>query len=302
MSRLRVFNIQHYSVHDGPGIRTTVFLKGCPLRCQWCCNPESQSFEAQLRYASFHCKNCLRCVQVCPQHAVTVQNGKPSFDLKKCNVCNDRKCLDSCYYHALSLSGQDYETADLMDIILKDKEFYDNSGGGVTFSGGEPLSQAKALLPILQTCRQAGIHTAVETCGFVSENELLQVLPFINLFLVDVKIVDEQSHLFYTKQSNKQILSNLDIISKSGADLIVRVPLIPGATDTEKNIDDLIRVCLDKHIREVNLELYHKLGVSKYGEYGMEYQFQEDDNERDEQFFRQIADKIELAGIRCEFC
>ncbi|MDD3152764.1 MAG: glycyl-radical enzyme activating protein [Bacteroidales bacterium] len=300
MGKIRVFNIQHYCVHDGPGIRTTVFLKGCPLACQWCCNPESQSFELQLRHSSIRCKNCLQCVQSCDKNAVKNVNGKPEFNFSVCANCHTKACMDTCYYDALSLSGKDYNAEELFSIIEKDKEFYSNSGGGVTFSGGEPLAQAVNLTELLKLCKSSNIHTAVETCGFVSQKQLSDAAKYIDLFLFDIKIIDNRQHIHYTGQNNELILNNLDLLSKMGCKIVARIPLIPQATDNQNNIDQIISLCRKFNIRDANLEIYHRLGIQKYNDYGIPFILKENNLERDNDFYFQICALFNKQGIKCE--
>lgn len=301
METLQIFNVQHYSVHDGPGIRTTVFLKGCPLRCQWCCNPESQSAASQLRYSNVRCRHCGNCIQSCTHQAITNQNGQLFFDFKKCANCQDKTCLSTCYHYALTLIGTQYTTEELLELILKDKSFYDNSGGGVTFSGGEPFAQATGLLELLTLCKHHHVHTAVETCGFVDSTILQQLLPYIDLFLFDLKIMDNANHIIYTKQSNELILKNLELLTHLNANIIGRVPLIPDATDTTDNINAIIDTCLRYHINEVNLEIYHNLGVQKYSDYGIHYCYKEPEESRSNDYYLSILEKFKAAGIRCEY-
>lgn len=298
---LCLFNVQHYSVHDGPGIRTTVFLKGCPLRCQWCCNPESQSEVPQLRYSNVRCRHCGNCLQSCKHQAITIHNEQLVFDFSKCAKCQDKSCLNTCYHYALTLVGTRYTAEELLQLILKDKSFYDNSGGGVTFSGGEPFAQAKGLLEILELCKLNGVHTAVETCGFIDSRILRQAIPFVDLFLFDLKIIDAATHIKYTKQSNELILRNLELLTQSDANIIARIPLIPDATDTADNISAIIDTCLQYNINEVNLEVYHNLGVQKYSDFGIPYCYEEPHEMRTNDYYLSILEQFKQAGIHCEY-
>ena len=266
--------IQHYAVHDGPGIRTLVFLKGCPLRCAWCCNPESQSPVSQLRYISFTCKGCLRCLAVCPVQAVTCLSGRISREFEKCRDCHDKPCIGACPSDALSLTGYDIECADLLDTVARDIPFYRNSGGGVTFSGGEPFQQPEFLLEILKRCREAGIHTAIETCGWTTEPVLREAIPLTNLFLFDLKIINPDLHLRYTGKPVDRILNNLSVLASGHPDVIIRFPLVPGITDTRENLDDIIRIMKLNRLTRIDLEPYHTLGTDKYEEHGMSYDLQ----------------------------
>jgi pyruvate formate lyase activating enzyme len=271
MEQGKLFDIQFFGVHDGPGIRTLVFLKGCPLQCAWCCNPESQSPEDQIRYVDFRCKACFNCVSACPHQAIAPLIDSIRIDFARCSACLERPCLDACYNGALNLTGYTIGTGDLIKIIAKDSAFYRNSGGGVTFTGGEPLSQPEFLAEIIQESKTAGIHTAVETCGYCSQADLERIIPLVDLFLFDIKIVDPKKHMEFTGKSNRVILDNLRYLAKQGKRIIIRFPLIPGITDTQENISDIIELMNRLQLTEINLEPYHSLGVPKYTELGMNY-------------------------------
>lgn len=297
---LTIFNIQHYCVHDGPGIRTTLFLKGCPLACQWCCNPESQRLLPQFRYTPIRCKRCGNCLQTCPHQSVTTTNGVLSFDFKTCNQCVEKPCLDTCYHNALSVVGTAYPVEKALEILKKDKEFYDNSGGGVTFSGGEPFLQGEALIELLQRCKEKGISTAVETCGYVQPQVLAAAAPWVDLFLFDLKIINEAEHIRYTGKSNRLILENLAYLSGLNKRIIARIPLIPQATDRLENIREIIAVCRKNNIREATLGIYHRLGQQKYADFGISYPFEHDNIERDNDYYITICRLFNEAGIQCE--
>lgn len=266
-----IFDIQHYAVHDGPGIRTLVFLKGCPLRCQWCSNPESQLTKPQLRYIRSLCKTCLECVTHCPTSSISFVDGtiKRSFD--DCNRCHSKVCVEICNHNALLVSGKEITSEELAEIIALDIPFYRNSGGGVTFSGGEPLMQFKFLLDVLRKCKARNIHTAVETCGWADRKALEHILPFTDLFLFDLKIIDPDLHLIYTGKSVHPILENLAFLTSEKADLWIRFPLIPDITDTTENLKNLIDIMNKNGLQRICLEPYHTLGREKYAEHGMEY-------------------------------
>lgn len=266
--------IQHYAVHDGPGIRTLVFMKGCPLRCAWCCNPETQSPVPQLRHIAFKCQGCLRCFEVCPEKAVTLLPGVTSRDFEKCAGCIEKPCIEACPSDALSLTGFDMEPAGLLDIIARDIPFYRNSGGGVTFSGGEPFHQPDFLLEMLKGCRSAGIHTAIETSGWTTEPVLRETIPLTDLFLFDLKIINPDLHFRYTGMPVDRILENLSVLAALHPHVIIRFPMIPGITDTPENIGDIIRVMKLNGLKRIDLEPYHTLGADKYPEHGMRYTLQ----------------------------
>lgn len=297
---LTIFNIQHYCVHDGPGIRTTLFLKGCPLACQWCCNPESQRYQSQFRYTPIRCKQCGNCLQACSHQSITRNNGVLSFDFKTCNQCVEKPCLETCYHNALSVVGNVYSMEKAMEIIEKDNEFYHNSGGGVTFSGGEPFVQAEALTQILRLCKDKNISTAVETCGYVTSEKLADVAPWVDLFLFDLKIINEAEHIRYTGKSNRLILENLAYLSRLNKRIIARIPLIPEATDRLENIRDIIAVCLENNIKEATLGIYHRLGQQKYTDFGISYPFEHDMVERDNDYYLNICRLFQESDISCE--
>jgi pyruvate formate lyase activating enzyme len=276
-----LFDIQHFAVHDGPGIRTLVFLKGCPLRCEWCCNPESQTSARQVRYISFRCRGCHTCAKICPKNAITELEGSVNIDFAQCRNCTDKPCLDACCREALNLTGYEMDSAELLGIIEKDKAFYRNSGGGVTFTGGEPVSQPAFLLEMLKLCKESGIHTAIETCGYARTEEFERILPFTDLFLFDLKLIDPLEHLKHTGQPNDLILKNLSYLSHQShqsqqpqqpqpkSQIIVRFPVIPGITDTQHNLNGIIDLMKELGLTEIHLEPYHTLGLAKYEEFGI---------------------------------
>jgi pyruvate formate lyase activating enzyme len=266
-----ILNVQHYAVHDGPGIRTLVFLKGCPLRCQWCCNPESQSAQPQLRYISFRCKTCLECVIHCPSSSISFSGSVLHRSFDNCNQCHSKVCIEKCNYDAITISGQEISSDKLAEIIALDIPFYRNSGGGVTFSGGEPLLQPAFLLDVLQKCKMLDIHTAVETCGWADMETLQRVLPFTDLFLFDLKIIDPELHLTFTGKPVRPILENLAFLASVKADIMIRFPLIPGITDTLQNLEGVANIMINNNLRGICLEPYHTLGRDKYEEHGMNY-------------------------------
>jgi pyruvate formate lyase activating enzyme len=267
-----VFNIQSYSIHDGPGIRTVVFFKGCPLSCLWCSNPESQGARPELGILSGLCKSCGRCVEACPKGAISLLPGsEPMTDRARCVLCG--ACEQTCPHRARKIYGRTVSASDLMAEVEKDAPFYVRSGGGVTFSGGEPTLQHDLLLELLNACRAKYIHTAVETCGFVRDDEKFDaLLPLVDLFLYDIKCIDDEKHRRFTGVTNETILRNARRIASSGGKMVVRVPLIPGFNDTRDDIEAIGDFVLSLiSVKEVNLLPYHELGKSKYGMLGREY-------------------------------
>jgi pyruvate formate lyase activating enzyme len=266
-----ILTVQHYSVHDGPGIRTLVFMKGCPMHCPWCCNPESQTAQPQLRYIRSRCKACLECVIHCPTSSISYTEKiiHRSFDI--CNQCQSKVCIETCNYDAVSLSGKNITSDELADIIALDIPFYRNSGGGVTFSGGEPLMQPAFLADVLEKCKELKIHTAIETCGWADKKTIKDIIPFTDLFLFDLKIIDPGLHMTYTGKPVGPILDNLAYLASQETETVIRVPLIPGITDTLQNLEHITEIMMKNNLKRICLEPYHSLGNEKYEEHGMVY-------------------------------
>ncbi|SIQ22519.1 glycyl-radical enzyme activating protein [Halanaerobium kushneri] len=257
-----VYNINRSSFHDGPGIRTTVFLKGCPLNCIWCHNPESQQYEAQLSYNESKCINCRMCEQSCGNGVHNFVSGKHYVYFDKCKLSG--KCIEVCELDALSIIGKSVSVEEVMDEVIKDKKFYDNSGGGITVSGGEPTVQIDFLVKLLEKCKQENIHTAIETCGYAKESNYKKIISLVNLFLFDYKITGKNRHKKYTGVSNELILSNLDFLCNRDANVILRCPIIPGINNCDehyKAIADLSNKY--KSILETHIMFYNNWGISK---------------------------------------
>lgn len=258
-----VFDIQKFSLHDGPGIRTTVFLKGCPLRCVWCHNPESWRAEPELLFTSAKCTGCRRCAEVCPAgvHTFAV-DGRHKLDRAACVRCG--KCVELCPAEALELCGRLLSVEEVMTEVRKDRVFYENSGGGMTLSGGEPMMRPEFTFILLDAAKKEGIHTALESCGFAPREEFERILPVTDLFLFDIKTMDEAKHLRLTGRDNRLILSNLEFLSGAGAEIVLRCPLVPGLNDTFGELAGIGELAERlPAVREIQLEPYHPLGVSK---------------------------------------
>lgn len=273
-----IFNIQRFSIHDGPGIRTTVFLKGCPLACMWCANPESQSFEYEVAHSDLRCNGCKDCLQACPNNAIII-NSKDNkkiirIDRNLCSKC--LQCVEVCYTGAIKLYGYKMTVKEVFEKVEKDIPFYTNSNGGVTVSGGEPLCQTKFVTELFKICKEIGIHTTLDTCGYANKDSFKKVLPYTDLVLYDLKFIDEQEHEKYTGKKNNLISNNLYFINSyvksSNLQMIIRVPIIPGINDSKKNIIDIIAYIkkLDKTIK-IEILPYHRLGISKYSMLDREY-------------------------------
>lgn len=260
----RIFEVKHFSVHDGPGIRTTIFLKGCPLSCIWCHNPEGISKKPEIAFIEKKCSGCGACIQECPNHAQLIDtDGRRIFNRKQCIICG--KCTKVCYPQALMLYGRELTVDEAMEEILPDTDFYTNSGGGVTLSGGEPLLQADFSAEVLKSCKEHGIKTAVDTSGYVSWDAIEKVLDDTDLFLYDLKHMDSGMHAHYTGVSNERILENLMKLGKLGKAIEIRIPVIPGVNDGR---DNMIKAALFLNtipgITAVRLLRYHSMARSKY--------------------------------------
>ena len=257
----KVFNIQRFSTSDGPGIRTVVFFKGCPLNCAWCHNPESKSLATEIFYKKEQCISCGACTSICSTGGHTLRKGIHQFDREKCVRCE--KCAQVCYTNALELCGSEKTAEEVLDIVLQDKPFYDESGGGMTLSGGEPLLQYEFALALFQLAKTHGLHTAIETSGF-SSKDLALLNDFVDLWLYDVKIFPEDEHMKYTGVSNKVIFDNLYLLDRLGANIILRCPIIPDINMNFEHIDNLVALASNhKNVTAIHLEPYHPLGISK---------------------------------------
>ena len=265
-----VFNIQRYSIQDGPGIRTTVFLMGCPLTCLWCDNPESQKLFPQLLFFDSLCQKCYRCLTVCPNDATSKdEDGNIKINRELCQTCGS--CAQVCPTQARVISGKLMSVEEVVEVVKKDSLFYRNSDGGVTISGGEATSQPRFLLNLLKKCYEHGFHTTLDTCGYVEWAVLEEILEYVDLVLYDLKHMDETKHMELTGVGNYLILENFTKIFQKGIPLIPRIVLIPGCNDSQENINDLGRFLAKQGVRQVDLLPYHQLGVKKYERLGMKY-------------------------------
>lgn len=263
-----VFDIKKFAVDDGPGIRTTIFLKGCPMRCLWCHNPEGQTSALELMYRYKKCIKCGECVGVCPNNAL-VSRKKLSINRKICSLCGD--CAKKCPSEALAIIGKKTSVEGVMREIGKDSAFYEESEGGITISGGEPLLQIDFTDAILSECKKRDIHTAVDTCGYASRKAIEKIKDKTDLFLYDLKVMNDAKHRKYTGKSNRQILRNFKILAENGNNLLVRFPLIPGINDDKENVNKTVDFILSYGIKRVCLLPYHRAGIEKYRSLGRRY-------------------------------
>jgi pyruvate formate lyase activating enzyme len=272
MSDLRgtIFDIKRFAVHDGPGIRTTVFFKGCPLRCLWCHNPESMKIKRQIVFFENKCIGCGECFKRCPNGAVEATPRGREYHRGKCTLCGT--CVEYCYAEATVMQGKVASVEEVIEEVKKDMPFYENSGGGVTLSGGEPAMQSEFCIAVLRESKKAGMHTALDTSGYVKWDILSRILEYVDLVLYDVKHMDPLKHKEYTGLSNRLILSNLRKLDKLGIPIEIRMPMIPGVNDYEGNLAAVSGFLSEmRNIGRVKLLPYHRLGEGKYERLDMKY-------------------------------
>ena len=261
-----VFDIEKFAVHDGPGIRTVVFLKGCPLHCLWCHNPESQSARPEMLYSAEKCLGCGKCAAVCPSGCHAVEVGLHRFARERCSGCG--KCAELCPPQALKIAGRIMTVDEVMREVLRDRAFYENSGGGLTVSGGEPLNHPEFTKALLEAAKRNDLHTAVETCGFAPWNKIEPLMSLVDLWLWDIKAAPER-HRELTGVDSALILENLRKLDAAGASTVLRCPFIPGVNDTEADLAHIAAVANSlKHIRRIDVEPYHPLGENKCRQLG----------------------------------
>jgi len=271
MTQPLIFDIRRYSINDGPGIRITIFMKGCPLKCAWCHNPESQSAKVQKLYTASKCIGAKDCIEVCPEDALTLTTKGIVTDNEKCTLCG--LCAEACPTKAIEMSGKLYSSEELLTIIEKERVHIDQSGGGITFSGGEPLMHPEFLIEMLDACGKIGLHRAVDTCGFASTETLLEVAKHTNLFLYDLKLMDPVQHKKWTGIDNRLILKNLTVLAETGANINIRIPFVKNVNtaveETTKMAEFISR--LSGKTPTVNLLPYHNIATGKYKKLEMDY-------------------------------
>jgi pyruvate formate lyase activating enzyme len=290
-----LFNIQRYSLHDGPGIRTIPFFKGCPLSCKWCSNPESQRPQPELIFKKSDCIRCGKCIEACKQQALSVSNAF-FIDRERCIQCG--KCTQVCPTQALEMKGKRMTVADVMRELQKEENLYRRSGGGITLSGGEPLAQPDFARELLKACKEKGWHTAIETTGFTTPEVIADVFPYVDLALTDIKAINPAVHLANTGIENSQILENLLRISFL-TKTIVRIPVIPGVNDNPEEIHNIAEFArLMSNVDTLHLLPYHSFGENKYGLLGRIYPMGEADSIAESKM-ELLKREVESSGFHC---
>ena len=267
-----ITNIQKFSIHDGDGIRTSVFFKGCPLKCEWCHNPETQRVDREMQFDSGKCVSCGACVKVCPNHALVMKDGKPVLNKENCTLCG--KCENFCPAGLREIIGREYTVKELVKELLKDQMFYEESGGGVTLSGGEVMAMdTDYILAVSKELKRQDINLTIDTCGYAPYEKFQAILPYVDTFLYDVKVMDPELHRQYMGVDNKLILENLMRLSEDGARIYIRIPTIKEVNGNEKNMKETIAFLKrhDIHPPQINLLPYHDTGSGKYPKLDMEY-------------------------------
>ena len=294
-----VYRLQKFAVHDGPGIRTLVYMKGCPIRCAWCSSPETRKASFEILHVELNCKKCGRCVEVCPLQAITVSDEEGwKINRELCTNCGD--CVDACLNQALELIGKWMTVEELFQEVNKESPFYRRSNGGVTVGGGEPTMQPAFVIEFLKRCKQSYIHTAIETCGYVEWHRLEKILDYVDLVYIDVKHMDTIVHRELTGVSNEIILENARRASAMRS-MMIRIPIVPGHNDSEDNILATARFAaeLGENLKRIELLPYHKFGTQTYSRLGREYKLADVEPPSDGQMKR-LKEIVESCGVRAQ--
>lgn len=302
MKQPLVFDIKRYAINDGPGIRLTIFFKGCPLSCKWCHNPEGISPEVQKMYTASKCIGAQDCIEICPNNALTLTSNGIVANYNSCNLCG--LCAEVCPTKAIEMSGKNYEVSDLIQIIERERVHFEHSGGGVTFSGGEPLMHSEFLIKMLMVCGEKNIHRTVDTSGFAESKILLEVARHTDLFLYDLKLMDPENHKKWTGVNNKLILKNLTVLADTGANINIRIPLIKNVNSGVEELNEMAKFIFELPGKPivVNLLPYHKIAANKYNKLGSVYnklEMEEPDVEEQNlavSIFKNFGIKVEIGG------
>jgi len=295
----KIYDIQKFAIHDGPGIRTLVFMKGCPLKCLWCSTPQTQNSSPDLLYIEVNCQKCLSCVDVCPKKAILFSDKeKIEIDRKLCNTCG--QCVDACPNQALKIVGEQKTVEQLFQEVMKDSNFYRRSDGGVTIGGGEATMQPEFVAALLKKCKELYVHTAMETCGYVKWEKLEKILEHIDLLYFDIKHMDPRIHEEITGVSNELILENARKASEMGP-TIIRIPIIPGLNDSEENLLNTAKFAseLGENLLRIEFLPYHKFGTGTYEQLGREYKLKHIETPSEE-YMNKLKKVIESCGVKVQ--
>ncbi len=296
MNHLTIFDLQRFALHDGPGIRTTIFLKGCPLRCIWCHNPESQSIHPQLGCLLRDCTGCGNCTKVCPNQVHTFDDHNHLIVFQNCTQCGN--CLQQCPANALRIYGQKTTADDLLKTVLRDRIYYEQSGGGLTISGGEPMMQFNGLLELAQKGKAEGLHICLDTSGFAPSDHYEGIAPYVDIFLYDYKLTAPDRHKQYTGVSNQQILKNLELLCNLDKTIFLRCPIIPGINDDDEHLEKIAWLSSQyQQIEQVNIMAYHDMAKGKAQQFGTAYQLS-DLKTMEKQQKEEIENRLKAMGCQ----
>lgn len=270
--QLSIMEIERFAIHDGPGIRSVVFLQGCPLRCTWCSNPESQKIASQILHIKKKCVGCGICIKACPHKNIKMDGHYPIFDRNKCIAC--KACEEACPHSAIKFTGRIVTSSEIMEVVLRDRDYYESSGGGITFSGGEAFIQFEGLMDLLTKSKIHNLHTTVETCGQIHLEKIKKAFSLIDLFLFDIKHIDRNLLKQETNADLNTILTNLQYIAQQDSSkIIIRIPIIPQYNSDEETIREIFKLAKSNNIEQIHLLPYHTLGKDKYEQLGIKYTY-----------------------------